>query len=424
MTQFIHAGKVAAVEEERERPYWLSLNRSKEIKLRCAPMVNDVEKITRLLRAHNQKLQLQTPSWDQMMRVLAESPKNKEDVINQWIAELADKNPREGAELCADDVLYTAGPVGDLPMHQAFLLGEPELGKRLVEKFHCRPGIDGEFRQGSGESTIFYPNSNAGINTPYVSDLDVWKTLVPNTFDDGGIYTGETVLHIAIVQMDLDLVKWMLDRHICITSRARGAFFKPPSCITEQQLQAVNMSAIARGLGATTNFFKNEDSVCDYGEFPFSFAASIGNIAIMKVLAKHAERGGILKQELIEVLKTQRKIRASLGINDEIVVTEKGGFMRLLIGLQDSRGNTALHMAVHYDQQESFDWIMSHHGLSPSHVFAFPSHVLPSARRPPEKESLPRMSFPQQDNRQKRREHFLLSRSLTVALLSWAFTVP
>ena len=112
----------------------------------------------------------------------------------------------------------------------------------------------------------------------------------------------------------------------------------------------------------------NEDSVCAYGEFPFSFAASVGNVEILEMLARHAERGGIAKEELIEVLKTQRKIRASLGIEQDIVVKEKGGFMRLLVGLQDSRGNTALHMAVQYNQKACIDWIMAHYGQETLHT--------------------------------------------------------
>ena len=51
------------------------------------------------------------------------------------------------------------------------------------------------------------------------SDLDVWKKLgvisETDAFDDGGLYTGEICLHIAIVSNsaaeDPELVRWMLE---------------------------------------------------------------------------------------------------------------------------------------------------------------------------------------------------------------------
>lgn len=33
----------------------------------------------------------------------------------------------------------------------------------------------------------------------------------------------------------------------------------------------------------------NPDSACDYGEYPLSFAASVGSVAICRVLTEHAE---------------------------------------------------------------------------------------------------------------------------------------
>lgn len=76
--------------------------------------------------------------------------------------------------------------------------------------------------------------SKCDINTPYISDLEPWKELGVldnhDPFDDGGLYTGETCLHIAIVQSksegDTSLVEWMLAKGAHITCRATGSFFK------------------------------------------------------------------------------------------------------------------------------------------------------------------------------------------------------
>ena len=350
--------------EDVHLPYWLQRERRRCEEIREQRAGSDEKHLTRTLRMHNQRLQLHTYSWNLMTRMLGASTQEAK-TLEESFFKFLEKAPEPNDEIKAQDILYKSGPVGDLPLHQAFLLGLTELGKKLIIKFYTRRQLDGEYED-QFDKKKFRPKHYAGINTPYVSDLDAWKPIVQNLFDDGGLYTGETVLHIAIVQQDIHLVKWMLEQGASITSRAKGAFFKPHRSYTEQDLQGVNMSALGGSLALEP--FENKDSVCDYGEFPFSFAASVGNCEILALLAKHAERGGITKEELIEVLKTQRKIRSNLGIESEIVVTEKGGFMRLLVGLQDSRGNTALHMAVRYNQQACVDWIMSHSGQDSLHM--------------------------------------------------------
>jgi len=101
-------------------------------------------------------------------------------------------------------------------LHACFLLGLADLGKELIENVYKL----GECK--------------CDINTPYMSDLDPWKVMgvldEHDHYDDGGLYTGETCLHIAIVQSvsagDTSLVEWMLQRGAYITCRATGSFFK------------------------------------------------------------------------------------------------------------------------------------------------------------------------------------------------------
>ena len=221
-------------------PYWLQERRCQEICEQCAKLSAGKEQYcTRLLRTHNAKLQLGTRSWQEMMKMMeATSKEDREKIMDDFLQQLKDKRDgrRHDANHDADPerILYKCGPVGDLPLHQAFLLGLDDLGKVLIESFYMREDHDGNQVQDEQGRNMFLPKPDAGINTPYVSDLDAWKPLVSNLFDDGGLYSGETVLHIAIVQQKTKLVKWMLERYACITSRAKGAFFKPELSYTEQ----------------------------------------------------------------------------------------------------------------------------------------------------------------------------------------------
>ena len=62
---------------------------------------------------------------------------------------------------------------------------------------------------------LFYKDGlqNGGINIPYSSDLKPWRERVlisrgenkDHHFDDGGLYTGETILHVLIAKQDLSL---------------------------------------------------------------------------------------------------------------------------------------------------------------------------------------------------------------------------
>lgn len=68
-------------------------------------------------------------------------------------------------------------------------------------------------------------------------------------------YIGENLLHIAIVNQNIDMVRWLLDRDTeeLLVQRATGQFFS---------------------LG----------HACYYGEYPLSFAAATNNAAIAELL--------------------------------------------------------------------------------------------------------------------------------------------
>lgn len=116
------------------------------------------------------------------------------------------------------DIGYRPAAVGDLPLHALFLHGLDDVGKEAVEEF---------YKVDMDEKNL------VDLNTPYKSDLEPWKEQNilgwNDPYDDGGLYTGETCLHIAITQGkpdDASLVSWMLEKKAMVTTRATGAFFK------------------------------------------------------------------------------------------------------------------------------------------------------------------------------------------------------
>lgn len=119
-------------------------------------------------------------------------------------------------------------------------------------------------------------------------------------------YEGLTLLHIIIAQRDADALKALLARGpgLDLKVQATGSFFK----------ELVSEAAMY------------------YGEYPLSFAVSIGWIEGMELLDQYAEADG--------------------GWNE-------GGFTKL-VTMPDSFGNTALHMAVRHNRRDSYDWLRAH----------------------------------------------------------------
>ena len=154
---------------------------------------------------------------------------NKQSLL-EFLDQVSDIEPETGRESpwkpwgCK----FLPGPVGDLPLHDCFLLDLKDMGKQIAEKYFNTPEL---------------------LSLPYSNDLDVWRKRRGNSnrvedsrnidgdqepislkakdeWEDG-LYTGETVLHIAIVKEDVELVEWLLRRGAALSSRACGAFFQP-----------------------------------------------------------------------------------------------------------------------------------------------------------------------------------------------------
>jgi len=113
---------------------------------------------------------------------------------------------------------------------------------------------------------------------------------------DGGLFTGETLLHIAIVQHNLESIQWLLHGGAHLDDRALGIFFQFPN--VPRLRHATSMTSIGHFLATLheqqmmmllsgsqdalepNNFF----SECNYGEFPLSFASAVGDEHVCHLL--------------------------------------------------------------------------------------------------------------------------------------------
>ncbi|KAK6194673.1 hypothetical protein SNE40_000264 [Patella caerulea] len=155
---------------------------------------------------------------------------------------------------------------------------------------------------------------------------DVAKRLIkfyPKLINDiyaGDEYYGENVLHMAIVNEDPAMVKFLLDNGADCRARTCGNFFCPDDQKTSR----------------TDNSFNEWIDVCQktnyeghvyFGEYPLGFAACLG------------------QEECVRLLVAKDKLN-----NDHSTP---------LTNLQDANGNTVLHMLIIHDKKEMFDLVHS-----------------------------------------------------------------
>lgn len=122
----------------------------------------------------------------------------------------------------------------------------------------------------------------------------------------GFSFSGETALHLAIVQNDLETVKMLVNEfHAKLDQRATGRFFRPRGLTDRKVVEFDNLDYEAEAY---------------YGEYPLAFAASLG----------HAEIYDFLIEASLRAKRGQGKCNPDQ---------------------PDSYGNTIMHMIVIHNQK-------------------------------------------------------------------------
>ena len=203
------------------------------------------------------------------------------------------------------------GFVGETTLHNAFLLADAINGwdvcKRLVDAFpqqvadeyicDAHEDIDDMTTQINKEWVNTTPDGARGDDSRGVfllEQLSCTGTTVDRDDVLPGLYTGENVLHIAIVQQNVDMVKFLLchpavraqQKRKLLCARAHGTFFMPEvvPCVTRFARQSLGSSKTLTTEYNDVRMGDNDESRCYMGEYPYSFACCRGSTEIMDIL--------------------------------------------------------------------------------------------------------------------------------------------
>jgi ankyrin repeat protein len=359
-------------------------------------------------RKINAMMQTNQPLWKEMKKLRSLQCKSRFG-IEQTSIDSRKEKIKENIFLILDHYVglncsdegsdpFPPGPVGDNPIHDCFLLGLHDLGKQIIARYY-------------GTSHL--------ISVPYRNDLLPWRKTTDEIQQicnsstqtwENGLYTGETILHIAIVQEEVEVVRYLLENGIEISSRATGVFFQPRFRSSRRTDLSFTQSLVAYIAGINLdreeciamNQIENVYSGCYYGEYPLSFAASVGNVEICNLLYEYCWKRRSLKpvsgrdptdsnseersttfseKNEMENIFENRSIAKLNHYNSfmeededvlsdddcaQITRTEKL-MMWKFVNAADNMGNTAMHIAVIHNRKGIIDWLMSkeegRHGL-------------------------------------------------------------
>ncbi|KAK6994962.1 transient receptor potential cation channel subfamily v member 6 [Biomphalaria glabrata] len=184
-------------------------------------------------------------------------------------------------------------------------LSEEELEEHYFNKVYPHDACwDLNKRGGVGETPfhLLYLNDSPVHFEVAKIVLQMYPNLALDVYE-GEEYYGESALHIAIIVGDFDSVQLLVESGANVNQRATGRFFLP-----EDQ---------KKGYTGNTNY----EGYAYYGEYPLAFAASLGNTDIYDYLLEHGADPN----------------------------------------LQDTFGNTVLHMVVIADQTDMYRYAVRHH---------------------------------------------------------------
>jgi hypothetical protein len=316
--------------------------------------------------------------------------KLKDDAENEYFVEI--RRQFECYHRLATDQPFPTGPVGESPVHDCFLFGLMEVGKKLIDMYYTTPELLSVRYLNDLDPWRKDPdwddNKGGDINTEGASNINTGEES-----EEDGLYTGQTLLHISIKREDIGMVQYLLEQGIEISSRATGVSFQPKFRLPS----IVGLAGPERIKANLQRFFapdlqiENKDSEAYYGEYPLSFAASIGNLEICTLLyyskqlriqsCMHFESKKITAEEMCKMPRCEKdkasyhavlsrrklwqekqtsiaRMNSHLPIDFQHEPTQKL-LMWEFVNAADSLGNTALHVAVWHRRKDIIDWILS-----------------------------------------------------------------
>ncbi len=268
---------------------------------------------------------------------------------------------------------FKPGPVGESPVHDCFLLGLTDIGMEIIDLYYAN----------SSSINVAYKNDLRPLQKDEAENSDRTNQDSSEEEREYGLYTGETLLHIAIVKEDVEMVVYLLQQGIEVSSRATGVFFQPKWIrphVKDLTLWQRFLSWIA-GVDLNLEKFtgvsqeKNDYSACYYGEYPLSFAASVGSVEICKLLFLHIKNTEALcdsntvqragKHSYPNNIKEAMDKFCRLGKSQTFSKHNKhwnsnsNQLLSEFVNAVDYFGNTALHMAVLHRKMDVIDWLMT-----------------------------------------------------------------
>uniref|UniRef100_UPI00398E69A3 transient receptor potential cation channel subfamily V member 5-like n=1 Tax=Pristiophorus japonicus TaxID=55135 RepID=UPI00398E69A3 len=165
----------------------------------------------------------------------------------------ADKVGLGGRQKNFNNVFEVKNRGTESPLFKAARQNDVETMKNLIQEKNVDP-----YERGAVGETVLHVAALYNSKEAAVILLNAFPFLIDEPIDCE-MYKGETALHIAVVNQNVELIKELLALNADIKhSRAVGTFFTP-----------------------------GKDCRCYYGEYVLSFAACIGNEQIVKMIVAH-----------------------------------------------------------------------------------------------------------------------------------------